>query len=259
MMWLTNFFVLVVDDFLRQSCQKFCTSIFSEILNKIKTILSDMDFIHFHSLSRIILLIWKYPSAEDFLEERVLPFLETLNYLEQKDTRATERFRRCLEIGFEHMSPNHREALQCLLIPCCFLVGISYSRDSSLLETIITRLDRIVTDKRISFKTSPCAAFIKLSSKFLKKLLVICADPGQKLECYNDNLNYVSTSKYISGGGKTFLEFYMTEYLIDCSIHYNAKKATRYYKVHYDDLVKPLHKKLYKHAKNQQNQRGLSA
>ena len=225
----------------------------SEILRKIKTILSRMDFIHFHSFSRILLLIWKYPSVEHIPYERVLPVLETLNYLEeQKNTNATESFGRCLKFGTKPMRQIHREAWECLFIPCCFFVGISNS-EGSLKKRIEDRLDLIVVQTRQSFDISPCAAFINLSSKFLKNLLKICANPTQKLQFYYDNLGYVKSTKYISESGKLFLEFYMTEYLMDCSKYYNAFDCARFYKSLYYDLAKSVQEKLYEHFGKRQN------
>jgi len=220
-----------------------------------------MDFIHFHSFSRILLLIWKYPSGENFPYDQALPFLETLNHLEvQKIANAKESFDRCLKIAFnQHISQNHRETLQCLIIPCCFLLGISDSRDSSLQKSIDTRLERILSNTRLNFDTSPCAAFIYLTSKFLEKLLKICGNPVKEVKNCDRNLDYVKSTKYISERGKIFFELYMAEYLVDCSTYYHVHDYARFYKSQHECLVKRVHEKLREHAGEQENPSASSA
>jgi len=207
-----------------------------------------MDLIHFHSFSRILLLIWKYPSVENFSYERAQPFLETLNYLElQKFAEATESFGRCLKIGSARMSWDKKEVVLCLLIPCCFLVGISNSGDSSLQKSFKEKLILDNTYKHLG--THPCAAFINMSTRFLRQVLEINKDPANKVKNYTKNLGFAKCTSYISERGKIFLELYMSEFLLDYCMYCNAsEEAKSFYKSNCESGQKFVHGRLWRHV-----------
>jgi len=224
--------------------------------------LSRKDFIFFHSFSRILLLIWKYPSTDIFPYEYALPVLKILHYLQSNYiANATETFYRYLRTvcDISNLSWNKREVVYCLLIPCCFLLGISNSGDTLLKNTIIDRLDFIPTQARLRFKTHPCSPFIDKSSRFSKQLLKIFLGPDRKLQQYTKNVPCVNAARYISEGGKKFLNLYMSEVLVDYCMYHKDNANAKVYQNYCDSALKLMHGLIVKHiSTKKQNTPGSS-
>ena len=98
-----------------------------------------------------------------------------------------------------------------------------------------------------------------MSSRFSKTLLEVFLDPDGKLQQYTKNVGYVNRTKYISEGGKKFLNLYMSEILVDYCTCYKRYKEAKVYQGNCDSELELMHGLIVKHiSMKKKKERGSS-
>lgn len=205
-------------------------------MEKIKIILSSLDFINFHTFSRILLLLGDLPQASEVLEEKALLVEEIIsNVNSQNLSDAAKCFDTFLEPSKNRFSSKEWDVFHCLMIPCCFIVGITHLDNHQIQTSIKNTLARAILRLKPSNKGQYFQGK-KLSSRFVQKVLEISVDPRKFLKGVPQicsHFNFYSLSLV----DQNFTILYFYELILDYCNYYDLPESANAYESRLPTLI----------------------
>jgi len=213
------------------------TFLVSEIVEKIKTILWRIESIHFCCFSKILLLFRHFPSAPAAYFEQPSFVLSIINNLHSGNIKeATDCFEQFWNFAQRTRQRDQKEVFNCLLIPCCFLIG-AINKEESLHKKIKKRLFHVPKQPMKSVWIGPCTRYIVMACVFSQIMMEICRNP---LGCIWDDVKYckqVQNSPSLLPEEKHFLERYLCKLCEAYCRRHNMFIKAAVYKSRYTELM----------------------